>query len=134
MTAPYEQEVIELHQYFEDWLAGEAPIDAGTFNRLARAIAPDCVIINPDGTSTSGEALLAQMHTASGSRPNWRMWVQDIRLQFQVGDLYIVTYEEWHQRGDETTGRLCTAILQTNSDAPLGLVWRHVHETWLPTS
>jgi hypothetical protein len=49
-----------------------------------------------------------------------------------VGDILLVTYEEWQQSGDQTTARLSTALFRDKPDAPNGLEWLHVHETWLP--
>jgi hypothetical protein len=51
------------------------------------------------------------------------------------GDRCLCTYEEWQtdRHGDGVeTGRLSTVLFREAPDAPGGVAWLHVHETWLP--
>ncbi len=60
-----EKEIIQLHQFFQDWFNGDISADDTAFDRLETALAPDFKIITPDGQIVRREALLQrlqQMH------------------------------------------------------------------------
>jgi hypothetical protein len=46
-------------------------------------------------------------------------------------DWALATYRELQTRDGVATVRLSTALLVANDDAPAGLSWVHVHETWI---
>ena len=62
------------------------------------------------------------------------MWIERAQLRFDSADLLVATYEEWHQTGDRTTARISTGVFRHEAGAPNGLLWLHVHETWLPAT
>jgi hypothetical protein len=132
---PWHAEIVELHDLFTAWLDGTTP--AGELEAvLARTAAtqePEFVFITPGGQTLPREALLDDLRTAHGSRPGWRMWVENARLHAAHGELTVVTYEEWHRLADGTvTGRATSAVLRAKPGTPNGLSWLLVHETWLP--
>jgi hypothetical protein len=54
-------------------------------------------------------------------------------LRYTQGGLTVATYEAWQRHADGTvTGRLSTVVFRDQAGTPNGLVWAHVHETWLP--
>jgi hypothetical protein len=106
---------------------------------VARGHAPgdtqalEFAIVTPGGELVPRERLLAQLRAAHGSRPGWRMWIENAELRFTQGGLTVATYEEWQRHADgKVTGRLSTVIFRDQLGTPNGLVWAHVHETWLP--
>lgn len=131
--APWHAEIVELHDFFQGWLDGTLPDTDAAFARLPATQSPEFVIITPAGELIPGPRLVAQLRDAHGSRPGWRMWIEHAVLRHVHGDLSVATYEEWQRRADGVvTARLSTAIFRAESEAPNGLVWLHVHETWLP--
>lgn len=44
----------------------------------------------------------------------------------------LVTYEEWQEIGQETRGRISTALVERDPGTG-GFTWLHMHETWLET-
>lgn len=131
--APWHAEVVELHDFFQGWLDGTRPATDAAFARLPSTQAPEFVIITPGGELIPGPRLVAQLRGAHGSRPGWRMWIEQAELRHAHGDMSVVTYEEWHRRADGVvTARLSTAIFRVQPGTPNGLLWLHVHETWLP--
>ena len=54
------REVVELHQFLEDWSNAALPPTEEAYLRFAEVIAPSFLLIDPDGSSvTSGEVLEA---------------------------------------------------------------------------
>ena len=43
----------------------------------------------------------------------------------------LAVYQEWQDTEDETTARQSSALFAIDSDAPGGLRWLWVHETWM---
>ncbi|HWQ13936.1 MAG TPA: hypothetical protein VNL77_14145 [Roseiflexaceae bacterium] len=130
---PWHTEIVELHDFFQGWLGGALPATEAAYARLVDALAPEFALITPGGELLAREPLLAQLRTAHGSRPGWRMWIERPQLRFAQGGLTIATYEEWQRHADGAiSGRLSTVVFRAQPDAPGGLAWLHVHETWLP--
>ncbi|PSQ19951.1 hypothetical protein BRD00_00515 [Halobacteriales archaeon QS_8_69_26] len=132
-----EREVVEFHEFIEDWLAGRIPDDDGTYDRARSALADDFEITSPSGETRSSAAILGDMEAAHGSAgDDFSIRVADLDSRFAFGDeaACLVTYEE-HQRptpGAAWTERYSTAVFRAADDAPNGVEWIHLHETWLP--
>jgi hypothetical protein len=127
----YQREVIELHDFFVNWLHGKLPNTPQAFHRVEHVLSPDFLLISPDGKITNNKSLLTSIRAAHGARPSLNMWIESVQLQQQIDNLLIVTYEEWQRENDNTTARISTAVFRVESNAPQGLRWLHVHETWL---
>lgn len=126
-----EKEIIELHQFFQDWFSGAVPNTDEQFTRAADVLDEGFVIISPDGTLTEGAPLLAGIRQGHGTRPNFRIWVEDFRFHRQDNYIALTTYQEWAKIGEETTARISTALFREKAGNPNGVEWLHVHETWL---
>ncbi len=127
-------EIVEFHRFFQDWFAGSTPEDDETFGRVAAVLAPGFEIVGPSGAHVPRSTLVDGLRRAHGqyAESAFAIEVKDLRVQAVVEGVYRVTYEEWQQGGNEDGGRISTAILRENTEAPNGVEWVHVHETWLP--
>lgn len=125
-------EVDALHRFFEHWFNGDMPLDG--FARCEASLAPGFRLISPEGQLRERQALLDGLRAAHGAEGGHGFAIRvvpgDVRAL--APGLWLVTYEEWHRRAGHQRGRLSTALLEEHPDGPDGLVWRHVHETWLP--
>ncbi|MDF1836422.1 MAG: hypothetical protein P1V35_01010 [Planctomycetota bacterium] len=124
-------EVLDLHEFFEDWLSGRGPNTPECFARLSRSLDSEFEIITPDGQLISRENLIDGLSGGFGSRgPEFRLWVQNTRARMVEEGLCLVTYEEWQATDGVEKGRLSSALLRCT---PQGIcTWIHVHETALP--
>ena len=139
MEALCTQEVIDLHQFFQDWFQGVLPKTDHAFARFAGVMDPAFHIVTPSGRKISIDTLgpgLRQAHGTwtrdSDEGQGSRIWIKNTEVRPLTEELALVTYEEWQTRTGTTKGRLSTAILQRDPEAPNGVRWLHVHETWLP--
>ena len=130
--APHEREIIELHDFFEAWLGGTLSDTSENFARFVNVMGASFNIIGPDGSMTAHESLTERLRSAHGARPGLKIWIENIHLCQQHGDLILATYEEWQEHGGETKARLSSVLFRAKPGAPNGLEWLHVHETWLP--
>lgn len=129
-------EIEALHRFIEGWLGGTLPRAADAFAPFGRAMAPSFVIVGPGGVATDRAALLAGFEAAHGAQANisppFAVRIEDVRLRQALGDRAMLTYEEWQEHAGGLTGRLSSVLLGRADDAPRGLAWLHLHETWLP--
>jgi len=126
-----ECEVIELHEFFEQWYRAELKPEA--FGRFERALAEGFVIVNPSSSMLPRDAILEAVHAARGSDASARIRIENFVVRRREGDLLIATYEERQQLdGEPERARLSTVVLRADDSAPNGWVWLHVHETWMP--
>ncbi|MGB0513945.1 MAG: hypothetical protein ACPGJE_03790 [Wenzhouxiangellaceae bacterium] len=73
------------------------------------------------------------MRSRHGDQPDAALWIRDVRVVHASEEFVIARYQEWQRRDGETArGRLSTVVFSFDEAAPNGLIWRHVHETWLP--
>ncbi|MCP4362490.1 MAG: GNAT family N-acetyltransferase [Chloroflexi bacterium] len=130
---PFEKEIVELHQFFQDWYNGELDSTEAHFARVSRALAPGFSIIFPDGRAMPRQPLLEMLRAAHGQRAHFRIWIENVQRRHQTGVLAVYTYEEWQQTDPDSapTARLSTVVFRQNPESQNGLVWLHVHETWL---
>lgn len=132
------REVEDLHHFFEDWFNGKVENTDGAYARFADVLAEGFVIVSPNGQLQDRQAVIDGLRSAyapEGTEPV-RIWVEGFELRRRIpteaGDVAVVTYEEWIQRGENRRGRVSTAILRQREGTPNGIEWLHVHETWLP--
>lgn len=127
-----EREVVELHQFFEDWFCGRTD----GFGRVEAALAANFVLISPRGELRTREALLENLRLARGCRrgESFEIRIEDCEVRTVEFGLALVTFAEWQRLGDREAGRVSTALFRVDREAPCGVRWIHLHETWLPGS
>jgi hypothetical protein len=131
MITRVENEIIELHQFFQDWYNNNLSISEETFTRVSDVLAPEFCIIFPSGENLSYQVLLDNLRKAHNTQNDIRIWIQNIQVQFHIGELILATYQEWQKIGGKTTSRLSSVVFRVNGTKPNGLQWLHVHETWI---
>ena len=136
METRCEQEVRGFHAFLRDWLAGAVPRTAETFARFSGVMDGGVEVVGPRGTVTGRDALVGEFEMLHGELAadanEFEIWIEKFRCRWAVGDHAVVTYEEWHRRRGETSARLSSALFRRDDATPCGVVWLHVHETWLP--
>lgn len=129
------REVVELHRFIEDWSNGRVPDDDATFARIADALGEGFLLVSPDGTTHELPGLLDDLRTAHGrwsGGPPGRIWIEDVQVRDEDADRAVVVYVEWQESDGVTRGRISSAVFRRRADAPAGVEWLHLHETWVP--
>ncbi len=122
-------EVVELHQFFEDWFNGQ--IGADDFDRFSGVLAQDFTMIGPDGRLTHSQPLLEALGEAGGSKNGLQIWIENTVVLTRSGDLTLAVYEECQDLQGKKNRRRSTVLFRDKPVNPNGLEWIHVHETWL---
>ena len=130
-------EVVELHQFLEDWSNGELPPTDEAFARFGDVIASSFLIVDPDGVMLGRQPIVDAIREAHG---RWRaapgrIRIENYRLHHAAGGLALATYEEWHDfpgAPEESVGRISSVLFGPNDPVPNGLEWLHLHEAWIP--
>lgn len=132
-----EEEVLGLHRFFERWYRGEPDPSGEEFARVSDVLTEDFRMVNPDGALVTRSELLAGLRSVHGTKPGgpqgFRIRIERLAYRMLGRGMAAVTYEEWHEAGTRSKGRISTAIFREHDDTPNGVEWVHVHETWLPT-
>jgi len=131
MITRIENEIFELHQFFQDWYNNQITPTEANFARCANVLAPDFTIIFPSGDKVSYQPLLNELWKAHNSHSGMRIWIENTQVLHQSGDLILATYEEWQEIENKVTTRLSTVLFQEDQSTPNRLKWLHVHETWI---
>ena len=136
MEKSCKQEVRGFHAFLRDWLAGAVPRTAETFARFSGVMGEGLEVVGPRGTVTGREALVSEFEGLHGELAAdadvFDIWIENFRCRWAAGDHALVTYEEWHRRQGAESARLSTALFRRADATPSGVMWLHVHETWLP--
>jgi len=141
------REIEALHAFFVGWYAGER----NDFDRMERALGPGFEMITPGGERLDREEVLAAVRGAHGEHAAGAFDIE-IRSVEPVDvreGVAAVRYEEWQTNSGPdagsaggggtdaaaadraTTGRISTALFHADPDAPEGVAWAALHETWL---
>jgi hypothetical protein len=126
------KEIVELHQFFQQWFNGELAPSDNHFKRVSQVLGNNFTIITPDGTLVERLPLLNGLRAAHGAHHNMRIWIKNVRVHREEGNILLATYEEWQQEAEVLTVRLSSVVFCKKTGNPHNLVWLHVHETWLP--
>jgi hypothetical protein len=125
------RECVELHEFFRAWLSPHngSKLDPARFER---AFDPDFRLVGPDGGVRDRAAIVGWLHDLKEGRgADFRMEVSDFRPVWQQGDAILLEYVETQYLQGKTTQRQSTALLKRAPDAPSGIAWVHLQETWL---
>ena len=133
MITRIENEIHELHQFFQDWYNNQLSLTDENFSRCVNVLDPNFRIIFPSGDQLQYQTLLNILRNAHGSRKNMRIWIKRIQVLHQIGDLVLAIYEEWQEIDSQVNSRLSTVLFQKAPKTPNGVRWLHVHETWINT-
>lgn len=123
-------EVVNRHHFFVEWFtgrAGEAELETSL-----RAFAPDMVMIEPDANTIGRDEVVAMVTGARGKRPaDFEIRVELISARLIGSDIVAVVYDEHQVIDGEKSARRSSAVFSADKDAPEGVVWRHLQETWI---
>lgn len=132
LIARAQAEVVKRHDFFVEWFTGRA--SEADLSASLRAFAPDMVMIEPDA-NTIGTAEIAAMITAArGKRPaDFEIRVDLIAARQLSEDIALVVYDEHQVIDGQKSARRSSAVFSADPDAPEGVVWRQLQETWIST-
>ena len=123
------REIEALHATFVELFTGRSS-DLG---RCAAALAADFETVSAEGACLGREAVLAGLRTARAD-DDFRITISAIRPIWGRGDWVLLQYVEQQYREGRTTWRRSTALFEALAEAPCGVVWRYLHETWMPNA
>lgn len=124
-------EIRQLHAFFEDWFTARLERDDDGLARVAEVLDPTFFLVAPGGERVGRAHLLGVLEDAHGARPAaFRIRVEEAEGRVVAGDHVLATYEEVHLGDGAPTRRRSTALFRPDADAPNGLAWLFVHETW----
>lgn len=133
MSNIFHSEVVELHEFLNDWLKGMAPKGGGRPERLIKALAEDFIVIHPDGSRDGKANVVESFASAYGKKPaEYALQLANIESRIIGKDIGIVTYEESH-RGESERARVSAGVLRRRMEDS-GIEWLFLIETPVPNS
>ena len=125
-------EVVNRHHFFVEWFTGRA--SESELETSLRAFAPDMVMIEPDANTIGRDEVAAMVTGARGKRPaDFEIRVELISARLIGSGIVAVVYDEHQVIDGEKSARRSSAVFSADPDAPEGVVWRHLQETWITT-
>ena len=96
MQSNCEAEVLELHQFFVEWLTGSLPRTEEAYGRFSDVLAEGFDFINPGGVLADKAAMIKDGEAAYGiqKETGFRIWIEDIQCRLPADDLCLVTYKD----------------------------------------
>ena len=126
-------EVVNRHKFFVEWFTGRA--DEAEMLTAVRAFAPDMLMIEPDADTIGQAEVVAMIRSARGKRPADFEIRVDLVAARQIGDdVALVIYDEHQVIDGEKSARRSSALFTADAQAPEGVVWRQLQETWITTT
>lgn len=123
-------EVVNRHHFFVEWFTGRAPETA--IHAVLRVFAPDMKMIEPDGSMIGAEDVRAMVEGARGKRSaDFEIRVDVLEARHVGDDIVVVIYNEHQVIDGQKSARRSSALFSPDTDAPEGVVWRQLQETWI---
>jgi hypothetical protein len=126
LAASAAREIEALHAHFVELFTGRS-VD---LSRCKAAFSPQFTMVMPDGTRLERAAILAGL-AAARAPADFRIAIADIRPVWEGNGSALLQYVEQQYRDGNTTRRLSVALFEAEAEAPCGVVWRYLHETWM---
>lgn len=123
----WSEEITELHEFFEALFSGRET----SLERAESALAADFTIVGPDGHESSRAQTIEMLEAGRDQRTDLDMSTSDHRLLVDTDDVIVAGYIEHHHAPDGDTHRQSTVVFVPDTDAPNGVRWLRVHETWI---
>jgi hypothetical protein len=119
-------EVVELHNLFVELFTGRSR----DFGRCERAFAPDFEMVTPEGKRLNRAQILKSLKKGQED-DDFSIAIHEVRPIREDASSILLQYVEQQYRDGEITRRLSTALFEAASEAPCGVVWRYLQETWM---
>ncbi len=130
LIARAQAEVVNRHKFFVEWSTGRAT-DADLSVSL-RAFAPDMVMVEPDANTIGTAEIAAMIKAARGRRPADFEIRVDLIAARELGEgIVLVVYDEHQVIDGQKSARRSSAVSSADPEAPEGVVWRQLQETWI---
>lgn len=129
LAAGATREVVELHAQFVENFTGRSR----DFSRCDAVFSPKLEMVTPEGRR-SGHAEIMENLKKARARADFRITIHDIRPIRDDDSSVLLQYVEEQYRDGETTRRLSIALFEAASEAPRGVKWRYLQETWIDES
>jgi len=126
LTAAAAREVVELHAFIVDLFTGRS----SDFSRCEAVFSSDLEMVTPEGLRVPRAQIMERFKKAR-ARADFRITIHDIKPIREDGESVLLQYIEEQYRDGKTTRRLSIALFEAASQAPLGVVWRYLQETWI---
>lgn len=126
LAAGAAREVIELHARFVDNFTGRSR----DFSRCAAVFSPELEMVTPEGRRCGHAEIMENLKNAR-ARTDFRIVIHDIRPIRGDDSTILLQYVEEQYRDGETTRRLSVALFEAAREAPCGVRWRYLQETWI---
>ncbi len=132
LLAAARAEVINRHAFFVGWFTGR--LHDAAMEQSARAFAPDMQMIGPSGGLATGREVIAMLQGLKAKRdPDFAIRVE-VLAERRLGDMALIVYDEHQILNGAKTARRASALFSADANAPEGVVWRHLQETWIATT
>ena len=128
-------EIVELHQFFQDWFNAAIPDGDESFARLDEALAGNFELIGPDGKAyANAKSLVAGL--TLGLRTMERQAGPNLDREHATaahrgGSDPCSATRSGKRWTAKTAVRLSTVLFGVEDRAPRGVAWLHLHEVWM---
>ena len=120
------REIEELHAVFVELFCNRSR----DFSRCAAAFSAHFEMVTPDGKSHDRAGVLLALERAKAPA-DFSIGIANIRSLWEDQKSVLIQYVEQQYRDGKTSRRRSTALFEAEAKAPCGVVWRHLHETWM---
>jgi hypothetical protein len=126
LAAAAAREIEELHGVFVELFCGWSR----DFSRCAAAFSAHFEMVTPDGKNHDRAGVLLALEKAKAPA-DFSIGISNIRPLWEDQKSVLIQYVEQQYRNGKTSRRLSTALFEAEAKAPCGVLWRHLHETWM---
>ena len=126
LSAAAAREIEELHELFVELFCNRSR----DYSRCAAAFSAQFEMVTPDGKSHDRAGVLLALERAKAPA-DFMIAISQIRSLWEDQKSVLIQYVEQQYRDGKTSRRRSTALFEAEAKAPCGVVWRHLHETWM---
>jgi len=123
--------ICDQHRFFVEWYNGREP-GHGAFESFERGLGAGFRLITPDGRTLERGDVISFVRANRGIEDGgFDIEIADVSIRARGADLVVATYTEAQIRNNKQTTRLSSAVFRSAPRQVSGVIWEHLHETWV---
>ncbi|KAL1828274.1 hypothetical protein DCAR_0207472 [Daucus carota subsp. sativus] len=130
-----DHEIVMFYLFYERWRRAEVENTEQSLHKLRSICHSMAIFVHPSGVKRPLQHSIDEMVKIHGDKKGKRfsVWVDQVYSSEIALNTWLVKFYKWELCGEEKEKYCCltTVLLSSKTEESDGLMWLHLHQTWL---
>ncbi|KAL8114794.1 sucrose-phosphatase 1-like isoform X3 [Apium graveolens] len=128
-----DHEIVMFYLFYEKWRKAEVEKTEQSLHKLKSLCHSMAIFVHPSGVKRPLKHSIddvVMLHGDKKGKP-FSVWVDQVYSAEIASNTWLVKFYKWELCDEEKYCCLTTVLLSLKTEEPDGLMWLHMHQTWL---